>query len=56
MPLKNEIRTITHAFHLETYGEIRLDQNRIFEMGKALTTIQSPSFWPMRIKVFWKLL
>ncbi|MCK5162747.1 MAG: hypothetical protein KAQ72_03470 [Desulfobacula sp.] len=53
VPLENEIRTIVHAFHLEIYGEVRLDQTKISQMVKALKTIHSPSFWSMRIKSFW---
>ncbi|MBU0462584.1 MAG: DUF4129 domain-containing protein [Proteobacteria bacterium] len=54
--LENEIKTIIHAFHLETYGEMRLDQTKIFQMAKALKTIHSPLFWTLRIKSFWKML
>jgi hypothetical protein len=56
VPLENEIRIIVQAFHLETYGEMRLDQTKIFQVVKALKTIHSPSFWLLRIKSFWKML
>lgn len=56
VPLENEIRIIVQAFHLETYGELRLDQTKIFQVVTALKIIHSPSFWPLRIKSFWKML
>ncbi|WP_300464345.1 DUF4129 domain-containing protein [Desulfobacula sp.] len=54
IPLENEINTIVHAFHLETYGEMPLDQARIFKMKTALKTIHRPCFWSLRIKSIWK--
>ena len=56
VPLENEIKTIIHAFHLETYGEMRLDQTKISQIAKALKTIHSPFFWTLRLKSFWKML
>lgn len=56
VPLENEIRIIVQAFHLETYGEIRLDQTNIAQVVKALKIIHSPSFWLLRIKSFWKMI
>ncbi len=50
LPLENEILTIVHAFHLETYGEIKLTGLEISRMKKALKKIHSPSFWFMRLK------
>lgn len=50
LPLENEIRIIIHAFHLETYGELKLDSPEIARMTEALKRIHSPSFWFMRIK------
>ncbi len=55
-PLENEIKTILHAFHLETYGEMPLDKTDISQMAKALKTMHSPLFWPLRIKTLWRML
>jgi len=55
VPLENEIKTIIQAFHLETYGEMRLDKTNISQLAKALKTMHSPVFWPLRIKSFWKM-
>ena len=54
VPLENEILTIIHAFQLETYGKIQLDPTKISKIVKAVKTINSPSFWSLRIKSFWK--
>jgi cytochrome b561 len=55
IPLEDEINTIVHAFHLETYGEMSLEKARIHEVIAALKTIHRPCFWPLRIKSFWKM-
>jgi len=55
-PLENDIRTIVCAFEQETYGEMILDTSKLSHMAKALKTIHSPIFWPLRIRSFWKML
>jgi len=55
VPLEKEIRTIVHAFHLETYGEARLDQAQILKMVKALNKLHSPFFWLLRIKALCRI-
>jgi uncharacterized membrane protein YiaA len=51
-PLETEILTIVHAFHVETYGEMKLPGPELDRMAGALKMIHSPSFWKMRVKVF----
>jgi len=51
-PLETEILTIVHAFHLETYGEMKLPGPELARMAGAVKMIHSPSFWKMRLKVF----
>lgn len=51
-PLETEILAILHAFHLETYGEMVLPGPELGRVIRAVKKIRSPSFWRMRIKVF----
>nr|NJM02037.1 DUF4129 domain-containing protein [Desulfobacula sp.] len=54
-PLETEIFTILNAFHLETYGETALSGPELDRMAGAVKKLHAPSFWKMRIKVFWKI-
>ena len=54
LPLENEIFTIVHAFHLETYGERTLTGPELDRVIKALKKMHHPSFWGLRIKAVWR--
>ncbi len=53
--LETEILTIVHAFHLETYGEMVLPGPELDWVIQAVKKLHSPSFWPMRIRMLWKI-
>jgi hypothetical protein len=53
--LETEILAILHAFHLETYGEMVLPGPELDRVIRAVKKLHTPSFWKMRIKVFWKI-
>lgn len=52
--LETEILAILHAFHLETYGEMVLPGPELGRVIRAIKKIRSPSFWKMRVKVFFR--
>lgn len=53
-PIETEILTILHAFHLETYGEMILPSPKLDRMIQAVKKIHNPSFWKVRLKVFFR--
>ena len=48
--IKNEIMVIVDMFNREIYGETKLFSEELEKTRMAVSTLQSPSHWPLRLK------